>query len=121
LNIDERRAELAEADRSQHERNQERRERFAKMAQADSSSMRFFKLTLDDLEEGKGLREVDPSQDADDYMRRAEDKTAELDDTPEWPSKLDPTKREALNVLSDLVDITRNARMAGLLKENEIR
>lgn len=121
LNIEERRGELAEADLTQSTRNQERRERFAKLAKSDSNKMRFFKLTLDDLEEGKGLREVDPSQDAEDYMRRAEDKTAELDDTPEWPSKLDPTKREALNVLSDLVDVTRNARMAGLLKKSEVR
>lgn len=121
LNIEDRREELADADTTQSERNLERRKRFAEIAKEDSSSMRFFKLSLDDIEDGSGLREVDPSQDADDYMRRAKDKTAELDDTPEWPSKLDPYKREALSVLSDLVDITHNARMAGLLKENEIR
>jgi hypothetical protein len=29
---------------------------------------------------------------------------------------LDPVKRESLSVLDDLVDLTENARMAGLLK-----
>ncbi|MEP4077473.1 carboxy terminal-processing peptidase [Haloferula sp.] len=119
LNIEERREELAEADVTQSDRNKERRERFTKMVKSDAEKMKFFKLSLDDLEDGKGLREVDPSEESEDYMRRAKDKTAELDDTPEWPSKLDPYKREALNVLSDLVDITRNARMAGLLKKSE--
>ncbi|MGB6223741.1 carboxy terminal-processing peptidase [Haloferula sp.] len=121
LNIEERREELAEADEKQTSRNKERRKRFAEIAEDDASNMRFFKLTLDDLEEGNGLREVDPSQDADDYMRRAKDKTADLDDTPDWPSKLDPYKREALNVLSDLVEITDDARMAGLLKKSDVR
>jgi DNA-directed RNA polymerase subunit H (RpoH/RPB5) len=48
-------------------------------------------------------------------MKRAKDETAELDETPKWPSGLDPHKREAVMVLGDLVEITRNARMAGLL------
>jgi carboxyl-terminal processing protease len=38
-----------------------------------------------------------------------------LDETPQWPSALDPHKREGVMILNDLVDITRNARMAGLL------
>jgi carboxyl-terminal processing protease len=48
-------------------------------------------------------------------MLRAKDETAELDDTPNWPSGLDLHKREGIQILGDLVEITRNARMAGLL------
>ncbi|MEM1086013.1 MAG: carboxy terminal-processing peptidase [Verrucomicrobiota bacterium] len=121
LNMEKRQEELDEADETQSQRNEERKQRFAKMEKADGKEFKFYKLTLDDLREGNGLRKVDPSEEAEDYMRRAKDKTAELDDTPEWPSRLDPYKREGLQVLSDLVDITRDARMAGLLQKSEVR
>jgi carboxyl-terminal processing protease len=49
-------------------------------------------------------------------MRRAKDETADLDETPKWPTGLDPVKRESISVLKDLVDTTENARLAGLLK-----
>ncbi|NJM37683.1 MAG: hypothetical protein HC845_07400 [Akkermansiaceae bacterium] len=50
-------------------------------------------------------------------MKRAKDENEELDETPKWPSGLDSTKREALAVLKDLVDMTENAKLAGLIKE----
>lgn len=121
LNIDERRRELRKAEEKEDRRNEEMRQRFAKLAESDSSEMRFFKLSLDEAEEGDPLREVDPADQSDEYMRRAKNKTEELDDTPDWPSGLDPVKREGLMILGDLVDITRTARMAGLLKQPEIR
>ncbi len=49
-------------------------------------------------------------------MRRAKDKTEDLDETPKWPTGLDPVKREALAVLRDLVELSENARMAGMIK-----
>ena len=116
LNIVERRNEIAEADAMQKERNKERRERFAELANRDAENLSFFRLTLDDLAAGKELERFDPMDDSGDSMRRATDETAALDDTPEWPSRLDPVKREAIAVVTDLVDITENARMAGLLK-----
>jgi carboxyl-terminal processing protease len=116
LNIVERRKEIAEADAMQKERNMERRERFTELAERDAEKFSFFRLTLDDLASGKELERFDPMDDSGDSMRRATDETAALDDTPEWPSRLDPVKREAIAVITDLVDITENARMAGLLK-----
>lgn len=121
LNIGERRKELAEADDRQHERNAERRQRFAKIAEEDRKTKKFYRLTLEQVENEEPLKEVDPSKDAEDYMRRAEDKTEQLDDTPEWPSHLDPFEREGLLILADLVEATRDARMAGMLKPSEIR
>lgn len=121
LNIEERRRELAEADDRQHERNAERRKRFAEIAEADQKAKKFYRLTLEQLDDEEALEPIDPSQEAKDYMRRAEDKTEQLDTTPEWPSRLDPMKREALYVLGDLVEVTRDARMAGMLKPSEIR
>jgi carboxyl-terminal processing protease len=108
--------ELAESDALQKERNKERRLRFAKMTEEDKESLNFFKLTLDDLEKGMDLKSYNPADDVGNYMRRAKDETEDLDETPKWPTGLDPVKREALAVLKDLVDLTENARLAGLLK-----
>jgi carboxyl-terminal processing protease len=116
LNKAEREKELAESDAQQKQRNTERRARFAKMAAEDKSRMRFYKITLEDLEKGSDLRPYDPSDETGSYMRRAKDETEELDETPKWPTGLDPMKRESLHVLRDLVDLTENARMVGIAK-----
>jgi carboxyl-terminal processing protease len=115
LNLDERKKELAEIELQQRQRNEERRSRFTAAEKDDKTNLEFSKLTLDDVEKGGDLRPFDPSKENNEYMRRAKDATAELDDTPQWPSGLDPHKREGIMILGDLVEITRNARMAGLL------
>ena len=116
LNIAERKKEIEEADRLQKERNLERRKRFEEIAKTDAKTFKFYRVTLDDLANGGELHAYDPTDDSGENMRRATDETAELDDTPEWPSRMDPVKREALAVITDLVDITENARLAGMLK-----
>ena len=116
LNMEARKAEIAEADARQKQRNAERRARFEKIAAEDAEKFKFYRLTLDDLASGEDLQAYDPTDDSGDSMRRATDETAELDDTPEWPSRMDPVKREALAVVNDLVEVTENARMAGMLK-----
>lgn len=121
LNIETRREELAAADQRQRRRNAERRERFEMRAEKDRERMTFYSLSLDDAESGASLREIDPAEESNDYMRRAENKTAQLDTTPEWPSGLDPFKRETLTILSDLADVTRNAKMAGMLQSKDDR
>ena len=52
-------------------------------------------------------------------MRQAKDGVADLDDTPDWPSSLDPVKREGISILADLVEATERARMAGALQNNK--
>jgi carboxyl-terminal processing protease len=116
LNKELREKELSESDTQQKERNSERRARFAEMSKEDKENLKFYKITLDDLEKGADLKPYDPSTEASSYMRRAKDETEDLDQTPEWPTGMDPIKRESLMVLADLVDLTENARMAGLLK-----
>jgi carboxyl-terminal processing protease len=49
-------------------------------------------------------------------MRRAKDETEDLDQTPEWPTGIDPVKRESLAVLRDLVELSENARLAGMIR-----
>jgi len=114
LNQEVRRADLAKADAKQKQRNVERKTRFMEMAGMDKDNLKFYKVTLDDLNKGASLHPYDPTSDKDDFMRRAKDDTAELDDTPEWPSGLDPMKRESLHVLKDLVDLTENAKVVGI-------
>ena len=122
LNIAERKMELAESEKQRKERNAERLERFKKMAQEDSNRFKFYKVTLDDIDAGSVIKAYDPSAENDDNMRRAVDKTESLDDTPKWPTGLNPEKREAIAVISDLIGLIDNAKMAGILKnDGEIR
>jgi carboxyl-terminal processing protease len=116
LNIETRRQELAESDTRQKERNAERRTRFEEMATADKQGMKFYKITLDDLDTGAELTPYDPADDSKSFMRRAKDEDEDLDQTPNWPTGLDPVKRESLAVLSDLVELSENARLAGMIK-----
>ncbi|MES2660000.1 MAG: carboxy terminal-processing peptidase [Verrucomicrobiota bacterium] len=116
LNKATREKELAESDTLQKERNAERRARFAKMTEVDKKELIFYKLTLEDLEKGADLKPYNPADESGSFMRRAKDETADLDETPKWPTGLDPLKRESLAVLRDLVDLTENARLAGMLR-----
>jgi len=113
LNKAARERELAEAETLRRERNIERRARYAAMTAEDKKSFRFQKLTLDDIDKGADIHEYDPSADNADFMRRAKDETADLDDSPKWPSGLDPVKRESILLLKGLADLTENARLAG--------
>lgn len=115
LNLAERKKELDDIEAQQRQRNEERKVRFAEIEKKDKEVFTFFKLTLDDVEKGGDLRPFDPTKENEEFMKRAKDETAELDDTPKWPSGLDSHKREGLLILGDLVDITRSARMAGML------
>lgn len=116
LNKAAREKDLVDSDVLQKERNAERRTRFAKVAEEDKKTLTFFKITLEDLEKGADLKPYNPADENGGYMRRAKDEAADLDQTPKWPTGLDPVKRESLSVLKDLVDLTENARLAGMLK-----
>ncbi|MFK7851539.1 MAG: carboxy terminal-processing peptidase [Akkermansiaceae bacterium] len=118
LNKEERQEELAEADIRKKERNAERKARFKEIAEKDSAKFIFYKVTLDDLEKGADLQAYDPSAEDDGNMRRAVDETENLDDTPKWPSGLNPTKREAIHVMADLIDMTESAKVAGIIKND---
>jgi len=114
LNKAARQQELAESDARQKERNLERRTRFETMTKADKEMYKFFKITLDDVESSAALKPYDPADESNSYMRRAKDETDDLDETPKWPTGLDPVKRESLAVLSDLVELAQNAKLAGM-------
>lgn len=116
LNKAKRDKELAESDARQKERNAERRERFAKIAEEDKQRFKFYKLTLDDIKGGNELKSYDPSEESASFMRKAKDETEDLDDSPKWPTGLDPIKRESIAVMRDLVELSESARVAGLIE-----
>ncbi|MFC4992867.1 carboxy terminal-processing peptidase [Rubritalea tangerina] len=116
LNLETRQQELAEAETRTKERNKERIVRFAEMQKADKAAMTFYKAHLENLKDEK-LPVFDPSSEDDDYMSRAKDEIEELDITPEWPSGLDPVKRESIFILDDLMQMTSQAKMAGVLNK----
>jgi len=118
LNKEERKKELLENEERSNKRNEERRKRFALMEEADKKVLRFFRLNLADLEREE-LEEIDRAKEKESHMRQAKDDVAELDDTPEWPSSLDPIKREGIAILSDMVEVTERARLAGALNSNK--
>ena len=105
LNIVAREKEIEDADKLEKERNVERVSRFEKMSEEDKKTMSFFRLRLDDLEVGGDLNRYEPVSENLEYMRRSEN-VAKLNETPKWPSGLDPMKREALMIAKDLSDIT---------------
>jgi carboxyl-terminal processing protease len=122
LNLAERKRELAESEEQRKQRNTERRERFEKIAKEDAKNFKFYKVNLDIIDAAAPLKAYDPAAENKDFMRRAKDENESLNDTPDWPTGLNPEKREAIHVLADLINLTDNAKMAGILKnDGEIR
>ena len=113
--------EMADADAKSHARNKDRLERFAAIEKADKESTKFYKLSLSDVDAKKEPHLYDPTAEDEEYMRKAKDETAELDDTPKWPSGMDVVKRESLAILADLADTTAAAKEAGVLKKTAER
>lgn len=111
LNIEQRREEIATNEERRLARNKERRERFAQQESDDQSRLTFLRLTLDDLEKDT-LVPVDRERDAQSSMILAPDEFSDLTNTPKWPSGLDPVRRESLNILLDLIELTDRATLA---------
>ncbi len=86
--------------------NDERKTRFAAMAKNDASQYKIYRLTLDDVA-APALPQADPEKDNEQFMKMAENPTDELDDSPKYPSGLDPELREALNIVRDMVDMKK--------------
>lgn len=116
LNKEVRKKELTESDTLQKTRNLERNVRFAAMAAKDRKDLTFYKITLETLDQNLALKPYVPGEAGQDYMRRVRDEAEELDQTPKWPTDLDLLKRETLYILRDFVELTENARVAGVSK-----
>lgn len=89
--------------------NAERTVRFAELAKQDANLYDIYRLTLENVD-APSLVKADPKKDNEEYMKMAEDPTAALDKSPEYPSGLDPELRESLNIVADMVDIEASAK-----------
>lgn len=81
----------------------ERKTRYEAMAAEDEKMLTIYRLKLSDV---KAPRLPLASKDDDnEYMDENEDPEAELTETPDYPSNLDPVLREALYIVKDMVDM----------------
>ncbi|MFT4546126.1 MAG: carboxyl-terminal processing protease [Verrucomicrobiales bacterium] len=116
LNLAERRAETTEFKTRRKTRNIERRERFAELAKEEVDRFKVFRLTLDNVEAEELTLAKNGFSPEDDTMLRKKNEDADLDDTPEHPNGLKPMKREALDIMSDMIDIEAAQKTAKVEK-----
>lgn len=105
LNKATRQSEMSKLEARRKEINKERKVRFAEMAKADALKFNIYRLNLDDIN-AKSLPLADPDKDKDTFMKTAEDPTEQLDDSPDYPSGLDPELREGINILRDMLELS---------------
>ena len=110
LNKAERLKEADEADMRLKKRNEDRFVRFKAMQEADNNKYTFYRLKRADLAKPE-LQKFDPTEYDESYMLKAENKEEALDITPEWPSRMDPVKREGIAILNDMINLTINAKV----------
>ncbi len=110
LNREKRLADINEGDARLKARNLDRTDRFKKMQEQDDERYTFYSLKRRDLYKKK-LPVFDPTEEDESYMLKAENKEEDLDITPEWPSRMDPVKREGISILNDLIDLTMEAKV----------
>lgn len=110
LNRDERLKEINESDARLKTRNEERLQRFKIMQEEDLKIYTFYSLKRQDLE-NQTLTKFDPTKDDETYMLKAENKEEALDITPEWPSRMDPVKREGIAILNDIINLNIEAKV----------
>ncbi len=92
-------------------RNEERRERFAKIEEDDRKQFQFYELTLDRVK-AKDLREIGPDHERTIYTRKVEEEFNGLSEAPKWPSGIGPAKRESIAIAIDLIEFAEASRIA---------
>ena len=102
LNIAIRRQEINESENRRKSRIREKTQRYATLAKDDTNNFQVYRLNLDDVN-AETLPLV--QKDVDTYMKRAKEALEDLDNTPDYPSDLTPTKRESLTILLDLIKL----------------
>ena len=117
LNLAKRQAETAGNKNRRQTRNAERRTRFAELAKEESDRFKVYRLTLDNVDDANlTLAKNGFSPEDDTMLRKDDDDDDNLDDTPEFPSGLKPMKREALEIISDMIDIEAAQKTAKVEK-----
>ena len=100
LNIEKRRQEIKESEERRKVRVKERRARYKEIEQKDFEAFDVYRMRIDDIETYPLPKVMKDDQS---YMKTSKEELEELDDSPDLPSNLDASKREALSILKDLI------------------
>ena len=103
LNKETRSKEDAELRRIQRANNEERKVRYAEMAEKDAKNLTIYRMNLDDVDAAK--LPLASKDDKDEYMESAEDPEEALEDEVDYPSNLDPILRESLHIVRDMMEL----------------
>ena len=103
LNKEKRAAENEALVQRQKAINEERKVRYAAMAESDAANLCIRRLKLEDVD-SKDLPII-TSEDDEKYMDEVKDPEEELEEDVEYPSGLDPVLRESLNIVNDMLDL----------------
>ncbi len=103
LNKGKRQAQIAELRDFRKKCEQDRKVRYEAMSKEDAAKLTIYRLNLDDVK-APNLPRV-TNADKESFMREAKDPEDELDDSPDYPSGLDPVLREALYIARDMVEL----------------
>ena len=102
LNKEKRTAKTIAKNEAAKSRNIKRHSRFIETEWQDLQRFHFLRLTLDDLDLPK-LQTVDRARDSNATMLRAPNSERDANTPPDWPSGIDPVKRESLAILADMI------------------
>ena len=103
LNKAKRVAENEELLRRQKEIAEDRKVRYAAMAEADAANLRIFRLKLDDVDAAE-LPLITKAED-EKYMEQVEDPEEMLEEEVDYPSTLDPILRESMHIINDMLEM----------------
>ena len=108
LNIEKRLEENKKEKQRRKDRNTDRKKLFEEIEKKEKGKFKVTRLTLDNVDKN----EIDSSDNfkrpEDQSMKRAKNKEEELEEeTPDFPHFLSPTKREALNIATDLIRVSK--------------
>lgn len=83
--------------------DEERKSRYEAMSKSDADSIVVRRLKLSDVMSAE--LPFASKEDKERFMKEAKNSEDDLDDTPDYPSTLDPVLRESLYILKDMIDL----------------
>ncbi len=111
LNLEERKREVEENMQESEDRKAERIERFAKIREEEKDVFTIYKLTQDNFrDEDLTLRDDLSAEDLSGMSRGKEDEKNEDNKALEYPHKFDPYERETVQIMQDLIAISKTGQ-----------
>lgn len=107
LNKEERLNEAEESKQRNEQRDEERRERFAKVREAEKDLFTTYKLTLDNVDETTLTLRDSFSDEESSGMILGNANKEDADKSLEYPHGFDPVKLETLNIVADFIELKR--------------